>query len=69
MVLRVTLYLITSFILGCAGDLDDQTKKQDLNENETVDSNDSLRFGPQVKDEVDEPIPAKAPEEAKEKLE
>ena len=69
MFVRVILYLIISFILGCAEDLDDQITKQDLNEVETVDSNDSLRFGPQVKDEVDEPIPAKAPEEAKEKLE
>lgn len=69
MVLRVILYLITSFILGCAGDLDDQTKKQDLNEDETVDSNDSLRVTPQVKVEVDKLIPTKAPGIPKEELE
>ncbi len=69
MFLRVILYLISSFLLGCAGDLDDQITKQDLNEDETVDSNDSIRVAPQVKDEVDEPIPLKAPEVAKEKLE
>ena len=69
MCVRVSFYLITLFFLGCAGDLDDQSTKQDLNEDETVESNDSLRLDPQVKDEVDEPIPAKASEVAKEKSE
>ena len=45
---RVILYLITSLLLGCAGDLDDQTKKQDLNEDESVDSNGSAQVTPQV---------------------
>lgn len=69
MFVRVSFYLITSFLLGCAVDLDDQITKQDLNEDETVDSNDSVRVTPQAKDEVDELIPTKAPEVAKEKLE
>ena len=62
MFLRVILHLITLFLLGCAGDLDDQSTKQDLNEDGTVESNDSVRVTPQVKDEVDEPIPTKAPQ-------
>lgn len=66
---RFTFYLITSFLLGCAGDLDDQITKQDLTEDETADSNDSLRVSPQVKDEVDEPIPTKVPQVAKAKSE
>jgi hypothetical protein len=69
MCVRVSFYLITLFFLGCAGDLDDQSTKQDLNEDETVESNDSVRVTPQVKDEVDEPIPAKASQVAKEKSE
>ena len=69
MFLRVILHLITLFLLGCAGDLDDQITKKNLNEDGTVESNDSVRVSPNVKDEVDEPIPAKASEVAKEKLE
>ena len=69
MFVRVSFYLITSFILGCAGDLDDQTKKHDLNEEETADSNDSLRVAPQMIDEVDELIPTKASQVAKAKSE
>lgn len=69
MFIRGTLYLIILFVFGCAGDLDDQITKQDFNEDETVDSNDSVRITPQVNDEVVELIPPKAPEVAKEKLE
>ena len=69
MFLRVILHLITLFLFGCAGDLDDQITKQDLNEDETIESNDSVRTTPQVNDEVVELIPLKAPEVAKEKLE
>lgn len=68
MCVRVSFYLITLFFLGCAGDLDDQIKKQDLNEDDTVESNGSVRVTPQVKDEVDELIPTKAPLVAKEGL-
>lgn len=68
MFLRVTFYLIASILLGCSGDLDDQIKKQDLTEGETVDSNDSVRVSPKVEDEEDEPISEKASEVAKENL-
>ena len=68
MCVRVSFYLITLFLLGCAGELDDQITKKDLNEDGTVESNDSVRVTPQEKDEVDELIPTKAPEVAKEKL-
>ena len=66
---RVSFYLITSFLLGCAEDLDNQITKQDLTEDETADSNDSVRVTPQAKDEVDEPIPSKAPQVANKKSE
>ena len=61
MVSRVTLYLITSLLLGCAGDLDDQTKKQDLNEDESVDSNGSAQVTPQVAKEGLESLQAANP--------
>ena len=68
MFIRVSLYLIASILLGCAGDLDDQITKQDFNEDGTVESNESVRVSPKVEDEVDEPISAKASEVAKENL-
>ena len=59
---RVILYLPTIIIIGCADDMDDQIMKQDLNDDELVESNDSLLVTTQVKDEVDEPIsPQKLP--------
>ena len=64
MFIRVSLYLIASILLGCAGDLDDQITKQDFNEDGTVESNESVRVSPKVEDEVDEPISAKASEVA-----
>ena len=68
MFIRISIYLIASILLGCAGDLDDQITKQDFNEDGTVESNESVRVSPKVEDEVDEPISAKASEVAKENL-
>ena len=61
---RVILYLPSIIIIGCADDMDDQIMKQDLNDDELVESNDSLLVTTQVKDEVDEPIPPKTPHSA-----
>ena len=59
---RVILYLrSTIIIIGCADDMDDQIMKQDLNDDELVESNDLLLVTTQVKDEVDEPILLKLP--------
>ena len=61
---RVILYLPTIIIIGCADDMDIQIMQQDLNDDELVESNDSLLVTTQVKDEVDEPIPPKTPHSA-----
>ena len=61
MFIRISLYLIASILLGCAGDLDDQITKQDFAKMEPL--NPMNRFGSlKVEDEVDEPISAKASE-------
>ena len=64
MIKRVILYLPTIIIIGCADDMDIQIMQQDLNDDELVESNDSLLVTTQVKDEVDEPIPPKTPHSA-----
>ena len=61
---RVILYLPTIIIIGCADDMDNQIIQQDLNDDELVESNDSLLVTTQVKDEVDEPIPPQTPHSA-----
>ena len=69
MFLRVTIYSLTFIILGCAEDLDDQITQQDLTKDEPVESNDSFRGNPQVKQDEGELITKKTPQLAEEELE
>ena len=69
MFLRVTTYSLTFIILGCAEDLDDQITQQDLTKDEPVESNDSFRGNPQVKQEEGELAPTETPQLAEEELE
>ena len=66
---RVTIYSLTFIILGCAEDLDDQITKQDLTKDEPVESNDSFRVIPQVKQDEGELITIKTPQLAQQELE
>ena len=69
MFLRVTIYSLTFIILGCAEDMDDQITQQDLTKDEPVESNDSFRGNPQVKQDEGELAPTETPQLAEEQLE
>ena len=69
MFLRVTIYSLTFIILGCAEDLDDQITQHDLTKDEPVESNDSFRGNPQVKQNEGELSPTETPQLAEEQLE